>query len=65
MSVDERKAKKEALVEQCKTKEGASDADAKVYLDNEVPTSHGGKCLGACIMETIGIVCDDQNISQI
>lgn len=57
MTADERKAKKEALVEQCKAKEGASDADAKVFFDNEVPTSHGAKCLGACLMEMVGVVC--------
>lgn len=56
MSVDEKQAKKAALIAQCKSKEGATDADAQIFQAHEVPTTKTAKCLGACIMETIGVV---------
>lgn len=40
----------------CKEKEGAADDDLKEMIAHQVPTTPKGKCFGACIFETIGIV---------
>lgn len=37
-------------------KEGASDADIQEVLTRKPPSSHAGKCIGACIAETSGMV---------
>lgn len=56
MSPEERKSMEQALVADCKTKEGASDADAADVLAREVQTTPTGKCLNACVLETTGMV---------
>lgn len=40
----------------CKDKEKATDDDVKVLVDRLVPTTTTGKCLLACVHETIGLV---------
>lgn len=56
MTPDERKAIAAQLAATCKEKEGATDADVQVFAAHEHPTTHSGKCLTACVMETIGAV---------
>lgn len=45
-----------SLANACKDKEGSSDADVATFLAHDLPTTPGGKCLCACVMETIGVV---------
>ena len=42
--------------QECKTKEGASEDDFSNLVVKKPPTTHEGKCLGACIFEKMGIV---------
>lgn len=44
------------IVNDCKSKEQASDADAAIVMNHEVPNSSSEKCLFACFYETIGVV---------
>lgn len=44
----------------CQEKEGASDADLKELIDHALPSTKPGKCLRACMMESIGLVSDDE-----
>lgn len=39
-------------------KESATDADVAAMLAHEPPTTQSGRCLSACIMETVGVVSD-------
>lgn len=44
------------LANACKDKEGASDADVATFMARDPPTTQAGKCMCACVMETIGVV---------
>lgn len=44
------------LLAECQKKEGASDADVKELEARDVPTTPTGKCLHACVHETLGLV---------
>lgn len=44
------------LLGDCKDKEKASDDDVKTLMDRALPTTPTGKCLLACVHETIGLV---------
>lgn len=56
MSLDERKAMEKQLLNECKTKEGATDADVESILNRQLPTTQSAKCLNACLVETVGLV---------
>lgn len=40
----------------CAGKEGVSSADLSNILSKRPPTTYAGKCVGACVGETIGMV---------
>lgn len=44
------------IVNECKSKENASDEDAVVVINHDEPTSPTQKCLYACFYETISVV---------
>lgn len=44
------------LVGKCRAQEGASDADIQEMAAHQPPSTSSGKCLNACIMESVGIV---------
>ena len=44
------------IVSDCKAKENASDDDAMVVINHDVPNSPTQKCLFACFYETLGVV---------
>lgn len=48
------------VVNDCRVKEGASNDDAVVVINHEVPTSPTQKCLFACFYETLGVVSDNE-----
>lgn len=56
MSADEKKALKEKLGADCQAKEGASDDEMARLHKHEMPATKEGKCVIACVFETIGIV---------
>lgn len=56
MSPETRKQLEAQLAATCKGKEGATDEDVATLAAREHPTSQTGKCLSACMFETIGIV---------
>lgn len=56
MSLEERKGMEQALVADCKTKEGGSDADEASVLARDMPTTPKAKCMSACVLETTGMV---------
>lgn len=49
-----------SMASNCQTKENASDADVVSLLAGEFPSTAAGKCLHACMQETLGIVRTDQ-----
>lgn len=57
MSAEEGNAMKAKIHTGCKIKEGATDADAESLAAHAVPKTPGAKCMVACILETIGLVC--------
>lgn len=57
LSKEENLKKYEALAKTCQENEKASDADVKEALDHELPSTDAGKCLRACVMESVGVVC--------
>lgn len=58
LSLEERKAMEKKILEECKTKEGATDADVSSIMAREMPTTQTAKCLNACMVETVGLVKD-------
>lgn len=46
------------LAQDCKIRENASAADMASLLAGEYPTTESGKCLHACMQESLGIVGD-------
>lgn len=58
MTADERKAMEKKILEECKAKEGATDADVTSLMAREMPTTQTAKCLNACMVETVGLVKD-------
>ncbi|XP_031634701.1 general odorant-binding protein 19d-like [Contarinia nasturtii] len=47
-----------SIVNDCKEKESASDADVDVVINHEVPNSPTQNCLFACFYETLGVIQD-------
>lgn len=56
MSEEDKNSIKAKLGAECKAKEGASDADMAALAKHEDPPSKEGKCVVACVLETIGVV---------
>lgn len=56
MSAEEKKAIEVQLLSDCKTKEGGTDADVQQMVNREHPTTPTGRCMSACIGESIGVV---------
>ncbi|XP_053671798.1 general odorant-binding protein 28a-like [Anopheles nili] len=52
--VDQAKEMLRGLAAECKTKEGASDADLEVFINDEPLATPQQKCLAACLMEQFG-----------
>lgn len=46
-----------AMGKQCQAKEGATDQDFNEFITRTVPTTQTSKCLHACVMETLNVVC--------
>lgn len=47
------------VMESCRDKESGSESDMKVLEKMGVPDTKEGKCILACIFETVGIVSED------
>lgn len=58
MSKDERTVKGKEIIATCKAKEGSSDADEAEALVHKMPSTTGGKCIHACIGESLGYLKD-------
>lgn len=56
MTKEERQTAIKQIVGECKGKEGATDADEAEVLARKDPTTKGGKCIHACIGETLGLM---------
>lgn len=58
LSKEEAKEMVKALLNECKSQEGGSDADMELLMDmTTFPTTNEGKCMIACAHEKIGVVC--------
>lgn len=44
------------LANDCSAKEGGSAADVDEVIAHKLPTTEPGKCIHACIGETVGVV---------
>lgn len=44
------------MANECATKEGGTPADVAELLEHKPSSGRGGKCIRACLAETIGIV---------
>lgn len=53
------------LLELCKVKEHGTDGDVELMKARGVPTSATGKCVLACVQETIGVVGGSENRSSL
>lgn len=56
MTKEERIAGFKKLANECATMEGATNDDLIEILARKVPSTRAGKCVHACLGETIGIV---------
>jgi len=56
MDKDEIMKMAEMMINECKVKEGATDDDAKQLMTEQLPDTHEGRCILACINEKMGIV---------
>lgn len=56
MSQADKDAMKAELGATCQANEGASGADMKALSNHEEPPNKAGKCVIACILETLGVV---------
>lgn len=56
MSEEEKKSIETQLLTECKAKEGGTDDDVAAMIKREHPSSKTGKCMAACIGETLGLV---------
>lgn len=45
-----------AIIIDCAGKEGVSSDDLENILSKKPPTTYAGKCVGACVGETVGMV---------
>lgn len=55
MSPEQKEMIHNKIVE-CAAKEGGSDADVQAIMAHTPPTTHAGKCVGACVAEAGGLV---------
>lgn len=53
-------AKFKAKAEECGGKEGASGGDVEAVVKKQIPGSHEGKCIIACMFEGKGIMKDNK-----
>lgn len=53
---EEMKAKWQTLAAECQKSSGASDDDLEKIITHVKPETHEGKCMIACIFETMGVV---------
>lgn len=56
VSREEQHKMMQVMGKSCQEKEGASDSDFSELIDHALPTTKPGKCLRACMMESIGLV---------
>lgn len=56
MSKQEKAEMFDKIAKPCIEKEGASENDVKEAKEHLVSTTKAGKCLRACIMESVGVV---------
>lgn len=56
MTKEQRMETLKKMVNECATKESASADDTAEVLAKKVPSTKGGKCIYACLGETLGIV---------
>ncbi|XP_073829111.1 general odorant-binding protein 19d-like [Musca autumnalis] len=47
-----------AIIEECKTEEGASDDDIATFKARQPPSTPEGKCMRACLMRHLGVLVD-------
>lgn len=57
LSEDERKAVRDMATD-CRTAEGGSEQDVEDLIDNKIPESREGKCVGFCMMKQFSMVSD-------
>lgn len=49
---------------ECAKTEGASADDVNTVRNRQLPTTRGGKCLHACVGETVGLVSSFDSFKQ-
>lgn len=55
-SPEEKLELEKKMLNACKEKENGTDDDVKILVERSVPTTTTGKCVLACVHETIGLV---------
>lgn len=53
---EEMKARWKALADECQKSSGASDDELEKVMTHAKPETHDGKCMIACMLETMGVV---------
>lgn len=52
------------MVQMCKDKEGATYEELGEYVANKKPLSRMSSCLGACFLESLGIVSECNSLDK-
>lgn len=53
----------EEMIRRCETQEQVTDTDMKEFSQQRKPSSKTGKCLHACLMESVGLVIENKLFS--
>lgn len=56
MTKEERSQFAKALAEDCRDKEGGSDADVAAVMNHQPPNTKSLKCMHACMHEKLGVI---------
>lgn len=56
LTPEQRKKIENQLIADCGKKEEVSEADVAAIMDRQLPSTRAGKCMHACMLETLGLV---------
>lgn len=51
------------MIRRCETQEQVTQDDMRDFAQQRRPTTTTGKCLHACLMETVGLVSGNRSVS--
>lgn len=56
MTAAQRKKLEDRLIADCGAKEEVAESDVAAVMERQLPSTRAGKCMHACMIETLGLV---------